>query len=196
MLEKMARSVGIRFRETLTGFKWMGNIASEIENEGHSVVFAFEEALGYMFPDVCHDKDGLTAAAVFLAAEAKWRKTGLSPYTKLQQLFKEYGHHETMNSYFRSPNPETTVALFNSIRSWSFTKGKPLGSFKISRWRDMTEGYDSETINNIPLLPVDRSSQMITVWMDRDIRFTLRGSGTEPKVKRKSAFSTISDPDN
>ncbi|KAN0071832.1 hypothetical protein V8E54_010428 [Elaphomyces granulatus] len=183
MLEKMARSIGIRFRETLTGFKWMGNIAREIENEGHSVIFAFEEAFGYMFPEVCHDKDGLTAAAVFLAAEAKWRKKGLSPYMKLQQLFKEYGHHETMNSYFRSPNPETTVALFNGIRSWSFTKGKPLGSFRISRWRDMTEGYDSETTNNTPLLPMDRGSQMLTIWMDRDIKFTLRGSGTEPKVK-------------
>lgn len=47
----------------------------------------------------------------------------------------------------------------------------------------MTEGYDSETPDKKPILPVDSSSQMLTLWLDRDIKFTLRGSGTEPKVK-------------
>ncbi|KAJ9204188.1 hypothetical protein DTO164E3_1950 [Paecilomyces variotii] len=183
MLEKMALARGLHFEETLTGFKWMGNIARKLENDGFKVPFAFEEALGYMFTEVCYDKDGLTAALVFLAAEAKWRAQGLTPYTKLQQLFKEYGHHETMNSYFRSPNPDTTAALFRNIRNGSFVESRSLGSFRILRWRDMTEGYDSETPDKKPILPVDSSSQMLTLWLDRDIKFTLRGSGTEPKVK-------------
>lgn len=185
MLEKMALSKRLHFEETLTGFKWMGNIARKLENAGYRVPFAFEEALGYMFTEVCYDKDGLTAALVFLAAEAKWRAQGLTPYTKLQQLFKEYGHHETMNSYFRSSNPDTTAVLFHSIRNGSFAQSKTLDSFKILRWRDMTEGYDSGTPDGKPVLPVDSGSQMLTLWLDRDVRFTLRGSGTEPKVKCK-----------
>ncbi|KAL1872492.1 hypothetical protein Plec18167_006610 [Paecilomyces lecythidis] len=185
MLEKMALAKGLHFEETLTGFKWMGNIARKLEKDGFKVPFAFEEALGYMFTEVCYDKDGLTAALVFLAAEAKWRAQGLTPYAKLQQLFKEYGHHETMNSYFRSPNPVTTAALFRSIRNGSFSESKTLGSFKILRWRDMTEGYDSGTPDGKPVLPVDSTSQMLTLWLDRDVKFTLRGSGTEPKVKCK-----------
>ena len=49
----------------------------------------------------------------------------------------------------------------------------------------MTEGYDSATDDNKPTLPVDKGSQMLTLWLDRGVRFTIRGSGTEPKVKSR-----------
>lgn len=185
MLEKMAAAKGIHFQEALTGFKWMANIARDLEGSGYTVPFAFEEALGYMFPSVCYDKDGVTAAMVFLAAEAKWRAQGLTPFGKLRSLFSEFGHHETLNTYFRSPNPDMTMTLFREIRGGRFRTDESLGPFKISRWRDMTEGYDSGTDDNKPTLPIDETSQMLTLWMDRDVRFTFRASGTEPKVKSK-----------
>lgn len=183
MLQKMAVAKGLQFKETLTGFKWMANITRELEQAGLTVPFAFEEALGYMFPSVCYDKDGISAATVFLLAEAKWRSQGLSVYGKLQQLFQEFGHHETLNTYFRSPNPQLTLALFQKIRSGPFRTEKSLGSFRILRWRDMTEGFDSGTADGKPELPIDTSSQMLTLWLDREVRFTFRASGTEPKVK-------------
>jgi phosphoglucomutase len=185
MIEKMCAANGIRFQETLTGFKWMGNIAKELEEDGYEVVFAFEEAIGYMFPKVCYDKDGVTAAAVFLVAEGKWRTQGQTPFNKLEQLFQRYGHHETFNHYFRSPDPTTTATLFEKIRQGPWRKGKKFDPFKILRWRDMTKGYDSDTPDHKPALPIDKGSQMLTLWLDRDVKFTLRASGTEPKVKCK-----------
>ncbi|KAL4819312.1 hypothetical protein BDW67DRAFT_173664 [Aspergillus spinulosporus] len=183
MLEKMAKAKNIYFEESLTGFKWMGNTSRKLEESGYYVTFAFEEALGYMFPEVCYDKDGITAAMIFLSAQARWATQGLTPYTKLQQLFAEFGHHETLNNYFRSPNPETSMALFDAIRAGQFRSEMKLGPFKILRWRDMTEGYDSGTEDKTPQLPADKSSQMLTLWLDRDVRFTIRASGTEAKVK-------------
>jgi hypothetical protein len=38
-----------RFVETLTGFKWLGNVAAQLEGEGYTVLFAYEEAIGFMF---------------------------------------------------------------------------------------------------------------------------------------------------
>ncbi|KAJ5124350.1 Alpha-D-phosphohexomutase alpha/beta/alpha domain I [Penicillium bovifimosum] len=183
MLGKMAAAKGIHFVETLTGFKWMANVARDLENKGKTVWFAYEEALGYMFPSVCYDKDGITAAAVFLAAEAKWRAQGLTAYAKLQQLFREFGHHETLNNYFRSPDPQLTTKLFQGIRGSSALADMQFGRFKILRWRDLTEGYDSSTPDNKPDLPEDPTSQMLTLWLEGGVRFTFRGSGTEPKVK-------------
>jgi phosphoglucomutase len=52
----------------------------------------------------------------------------------------------------------------------------------IKRWRDLTTGYDSDTADNKPLLPIDASAQMITCELE-DVVFTARGSGTEPKIK-------------
>ncbi|PGH19317.1 hypothetical protein AJ80_04070 [Polytolypa hystricis UAMH7299] len=184
MLARMAEVEKFHFQETLTGFKWLGNVARDLECKGYTVPFAFEEALGYMFTPVCYDKDGLTAAMVFLAAKSSWWMEGLTPYAKLQQLYEKYGYHENLNTYFVSPDVSTTTRLFEAIRSQPEEKREAVGPFPISRWRDMTKGFDSGTPDNVPLLPADKTSQMITVWSERgNIRFTLRGSGTEPKVK-------------
>jgi phosphomannomutase len=46
ILEKMAKMEGFEFEETLTGFKWLGNKALELEKHGTHVLLAFEEAIG------------------------------------------------------------------------------------------------------------------------------------------------------
>ena len=74
--------------ETLTGFKWLGNRTIDLEKEGKVTHFAYEEALGYMFPDIVRDKDGITAAVVFLCAYAEWG----SPWAKMQELYQQYGY--------------------------------------------------------------------------------------------------------
>ena len=42
----MASVEGFQFEETLTGFKWMGNRTKELEENGKTVLFAYEEAIG------------------------------------------------------------------------------------------------------------------------------------------------------
>lgn len=44
-------------------------------------------------------------------------------------------------------------------------------------------GYDNSQANNVAILPVNKSIQMITVTFVNGCRATLRTSGTEPKVK-------------
>ena len=56
---------GFRFEETLTGFKWLGNRAIQLREEGYTVLFAYEEAIGFCIGDVVNDKDGVVAASVF-----------------------------------------------------------------------------------------------------------------------------------
>ncbi len=188
MLRQMATIEGFHFVKTLTGFKWLGNVAQRLATEeGYHVPFAFEEALGYMFTDVVHDKDGITAAVVFLAAAAKWMKeSSLTPYQKLQQLYQKYGYFAEANTYLVSASPELTNSIFNDIRrSGPAAETHPthLGSRKILRWRDLTTGFDTATPDNVPALPVDGNSQMITCEVEGGTRFTVRGSGTEPKIK-------------
>lgn len=183
MLASMAEKEGFHFRSTLTGFKWLGNVAQDLRAQGKEPAFAYEEAIGFMFPGVVWDKDGVAAAAVFLSAVQRWKKQGLTPWTKLQQLYATYGHFEDANTYLISPSPAVTNKVFEDIRS-SNAGSRPtkVGEREILRWTDLTRGYDSGTEDNKPLLPVDASAQMITCEL-QDVVFTARGSGTEPKIK-------------
>jgi phosphoglucomutase len=183
MLSALAQKEGFHFTETLTGFKWLGNVARDLEKDGFHVIYAFEEALGYMIPAVCHDKDSIGAAAVFLTAVSHWSAQNLTPYSKLQQLYQHVGYFEDANTYLISPSPATTTAVFTAIRALGNPYPSTIGKRKIQRWRDLTVGYDSKSANNVPDLPADPTAQMITCELEGGAVFTVRGSGTEPKIK-------------
>lgn len=187
MLFLLAEAQGFAAEETLTGFKWLGNRALELEGKGKKACFAYEEALGYMFPDIVYDKDGIAAAVVFLRACKDWPLC--SPWAKLQELYGRYGYFHTINTYWRSPDVTATSAVFDRVRRIGNPYPKLVGRRAVVRWRDLTVGYDSNTDGHAPDLPVSKSSQMITCWLekvdgnDEGIRFTVRASGTEPKIK-------------
>lgn len=187
MLEAMAKAEGFRWVETLTGFKWLGNIAQELAAADHKPVFAFEEALGYMFTDVVWDKDGVCSAVAFLSAASQWSKEGLTPFQRLKQLYNKYGYFAEVNTYLISSSPEITNLVFEKIRRCGVNKRTPhppsLGLRAIVRWRDLTRGFDTATSDNKPELPVDKDIQMITCELEHGVRFTIRASGTEPKIK-------------
>ena len=186
MLSCIGAEEGFSVLETLTGFKWLGNCTLDLHRSERRVHFAYEEALGYMLPGVVLDKDGIAAAVAFLHAVSSWG----SPFAMLQQLYERYGYFETMNTYWKSPNSGLTQQIFGRIRSSGSPAPYSIGNRQVVRWRDLTIGYDTATENHIPELPVSSDSQMITCWLsatsgDHGVRFTVRASGTEPKIKSK-----------
>lgn len=187
LMKNLAELHGATYFDTLTGFKWIGNKAIDLEAKGYTVPFAFEEALGYMFP-VVHDKDGISAAAMFLLLVKKYHiKSGQDVLNLLEIIYKKTGYFEEHNDYYIAPSPEITKQVFDFVRSNQVSKTH-VGDFEVKGWRDLTIGYDSQTADHKPTLPVSASSQMITVCLEGTTpglkcRFTARGSGTEPKLK-------------
>ena len=83
----LALSYCFASQETLTGFKWMGNRAHELLQQGDDVLFAYEEAIGFMFGTTVLDKDGISAAAV-MAEYAIWLYSqGKTFSTHLEELY-------------------------------------------------------------------------------------------------------------
>lgn len=192
ILQAIARKEGFNFIETLTGFKWMGNTADELLHKGKHVLFAFEEAIGYMCGSTVLDKDGVTAAAVVaeLVNYLYSNQTTLSQ--QLQIIYKRYGYHLNHNSYFLCHDADTIKAMFERLRNFDGAGGYPTkcGEFEIVHVRDLTVGYDSETEDQKPTLPSSKSSQMITFKFANGCVATLRTSGTEPKIKYYTELRT------
>lgn len=183
MIRALAQKHGFAYEETLTGFKWLGNVACEAKKQGKLPLFAFEEAIGYMIGDACWDKDGVRAAAVFAEMAAALYEKGSSVAQELKRLQLELGYYPTNNRYFFCYDPAKLPIIFGEIRN----EGKyatHCGRFEISSIRDLTApGYDSSSPNLKPSMPVSSGTQMITFTFTNGGVATLRGSGTEPKLK-------------
>jgi phosphoglucomutase/phosphopentomutase len=76
-------------QETLTGFKWMGSKTAELQAQGKRVLFAFEEAIGFMCGTAVLDKDGISAGIRVAEMAAFLGSNGMSLRDKLDELFKE-----------------------------------------------------------------------------------------------------------
>ncbi|KAL9114623.1 MAG: hypothetical protein Q9227_001301 [Pyrenula ochraceoflavens] len=173
------------FEQTLTGFKWIGNKAYQLLRQGRDPVFGYEEALGYMFPAVSYDKDGIAAASLFLFAQRQWSLQGMTPYEKLLDLYRTYGWFDSINTYFVASTPIVTKEFFDSIRRSDELKSLKLGHFFITRWRDVTNGL---SFGEWRFQFTDPGSQMLSFdvsdsELEGNVLFTLRASGTEPKMK-------------
>ncbi|BGP44057.1 hypothetical protein JCM10449v2_008114 [Rhodotorula kratochvilovae] len=207
MLESMAKKEGFQFRETLTGFKWLGNEMQKLEAEGLSPLFAYEEAIGFASGSTIRDKDGVTALAMFCEMATVLARFGKPLSVHLDSLYWEYGFHATSNSYFISRDPAVTNRIFSILRFGnpdtdsstvspaSLALPTSLGGFTLTSVRDLTVGYDSSNPPSFtPALPIDRSAHMISFALgstdedaaDKDgveVVGTVRTSGTEPKIK-------------
>ncbi|KAL5011630.1 hypothetical protein ScPMuIL_010181 [Solemya velum] len=185
ILRTIAQAEGFHFEETLTGFKWMGNKTDELMKQGKTVLFAFEEAIGYMCGTSVLDKDGVSAAAVAAELCSYLYQQNLTLNQQLDKIYAKYGYHLSSNSYFLCHDPKTIEQMFAEIRNYQGTGKYPesCGPYKIRDVRDLTVGYDSSQPNNKPVLPVSKSSQMMTFTFENGCVATIRTSGTEPKIK-------------
>lgn len=118
MLRAMAKAEGFNFIETLTGFKWMGNKSFELINEGKTVLFAFEEAIGFMFAPTVLDKDGVSAACHLATLSAYLNANNQTLFGQLNELYERYGYHYTNNSYYLCYEQEIIEKIFERIRNF------------------------------------------------------------------------------
>ena len=187
MLACIGRAEGFSVEETLTGFKWIGSQALSAEQTGRSVLFGYEEAMGYMNPRIAYDKDGVSAALLFLEACSAW---SLSPYEMLESLYQKYGWWKTLNTHWRSPALALTKTILSRIQQ------NPIADLSahcdpdlaIKRVRDLAKGTDTGTEDGKSHLPSTPDEPMITLWLEGEglqesARCTIRASGTEAKIK-------------
>ncbi|XP_036354911.1 LOW QUALITY PROTEIN: phosphoglucomutase-2-like [Octopus sinensis] len=132
-------------QETLTGFKWIGNTCNELNRQNNSVLFAYEEAIGYMCNPYIPDKDGISAAVLIAQLTGYLTAHQKNPFlsTLLERLYRKYGRHLTRNSYFVSPSPQTTLRVFDRLRNYDGPYPTFCGEFQVKNVRDLTTGFDN-----------------------------------------------------
>ncbi|KAF4604010.1 phosphohexose mutase family protein [Pleurotus pulmonarius] len=201
MIEAMAHAEGFKFAECLTGFKFIGNTALTLVEQGFEVPFGYEEAIGYMFGPQIRDKDGVAATVSFAELVTSLQREGETASSYISKLYERYGYFKTSNSYFICDDPSKINEIFTRIRSYptassSNTAASPthidatypseIAGLKVTSIVDLTTGYDSTNAPSFkPRLPLS-SGHMIQFRAGNDevkIVLTTRTSGTEPKIK-------------
>ena len=149
----------------------------------------YEEALGYCCSNIHFDKDGITAAAVFMDLLSTLTARNMTITDYLNELYSEFGFFMSRNSYIRCEDKDIIRNIFARLRS-GFEGGyvSKCGNTSVRRIRDVTMGYDSAP-SGVSQLPRTPDSEMIMFSFDNGVSVIFRTSGTEPKIKYYSEIA-------
>jgi phosphomannomutase len=185
-LGRIAASLGVRYAETLTGFKWIANRAMELERDPDApcdFVFGYEEALGYCVGDVVRDKDGISAALLAAEVVAVLRERGRTVQEELDAIARRWG-------VFASSQVNVTRKGVSGIASLRAMMARLRGSpprrvgddevVAVSDYEARTR-TDSRT-RGVTALTLPKSN-VLALELASGARIIARPSGTEPKAK-------------
>ena len=158
-LAEIAKKYGFDSEETLTGFKYIGKV--------NGLLFGFEEALGYLVdPDKVRDKDGISAAIVFLDLVRSLKKEGKTLADYAADFTKEFGAYVSGQISIRVSDLSEIGKLMSALRH---NPPVEVGGFKVATFLDHTK--------------TDRQSDILVFVLENGSRLIARPSGTEPKIK-------------
>ena len=162
MLQSIAAAAGIEYRQTLTGFKWIGRIPG--------LIYGYEEALGYCVdPQTVKDKDGISAALLVIEMASHLKSEGRTLQSALDDLAIEHGVFATDQVSARVNNLADIPRIMNQLRS---NPPSTIGGIAVDEFIDLELGSPD-------LPPTDG----LLFRLAGGARVIVRPSGTEPKVK-------------
>ena len=162
LIESIAKKHKVQVKTTLTGFKYIGEAITALEDE-KKFVFGFEESNGYLIGSYCRDKDGIGAAmtAVEMAVYYKNILAGLD------KIYRKFGYcsSSTFNYEDNETGGEARIAeIMAMLRAGEATFD--------AEAQDYINGGD-----NLPAADILKYR-----FNDGSIVY-IRPSGTEPKLK-------------
>ncbi len=180
LLKKIATQHGALCGETLTGFKWLANLA--LAHDG-PFVLGFEEALGYSIGDVVRDKDGLSATLVLMDLASNLKARGLTLWDALDRLDARHGAHRSKQAAIKLEGPAGARAIEGVMTMLRRKPPTEIAGSAVVYMRDLQSriGIDCKTgASTTVMLP---PSNVMEFSLGDGSRILARPSGTEPKIK-------------
>jgi phosphoglucomutase len=182
LLREIATDFNITCYDVLTGFKYIGEIIRQKEQEG-TFVGGGEESYGYLVGDFVRDKDAVSACCLIAEMAAFFKSRNQNLHDALLEIYEQFGFYKQKAA---SLTQKGVAGAFEIKRMMLNFREKPpeyICNLKLVRFIDYLTGkiINTETGNNSDTqLP---QSDVLQFILEDNTKITIRPSGTEPKIK-------------
>lgn len=169
----IADKYGVKTFETLTGFKYICELPNiwDKTNE-YEFVFGYEESIGYTYGDLVRDKDAIVSTMLIAEMAAYYKKQGKSLLEVLEDIYKEFGYYRERLISIVLEGLEGSRRIERIMDDFRKKPLEKIGDLELSKTIDYL--YD-ETGNS--------KSNVLKYYLEDGSWYTVRPSGTEPKIK-------------
>lgn len=184
MAPALYRKAGLRVvNNLLVGFKW---IAQAIDATGpEDFLFGFEESHGYLKGTYARDKDATVAALLFAEMAATLKARGQTVLEYLDSLYLQVGHYGQAAFNLTLTGRDGAALIQKIMTSFRMKPPAQVAGLNVVRVDDYHRHVSMILKPEASERPLpEPSGDLLMFELDApDVRFAVRPSGTEPKIK-------------
>ncbi len=185
LIQAVADKYGAEVRNTLTGFKYIGEIITELDEAGEAdrYVVGMEESYGYLSGTHARDKDAVVASTMIVEMAAYYKSLGKNLVEVMEDLYAEHGMYinNLINIGFEgSSGMEKMKNIMDSLRN---NPPKTIGGLEVTEVSDYLTSVSRKTATGEESPITLPKSNVLQYKLPGGSSAIIRPSGTEPKIK-------------
>ena len=184
LAEVIAKKYHCTFKNLLTGFKYIGELITNLEAEGRAddFVMGFEESYGYLAGTHARDKDAVVASMLICEMAAFYKTKGMNLVDVMNSLYDEFGYYANMVQSYTfegAAGMEKMAGIMDGLRADApaAIAGKKVTA--VSDYKTSKTVYADGTEKAIEL----PKSNVLAYALEGGNKVIVRPRGTEPKIK-------------
>ena len=174
MVDALAAKYGFELRRCLTGFKYIGDIITELADAGQAdrFIFGFEESYGYLSGDHVRDKDAVNASLLICQMAQSYKLQGKNLADAMRDLYTEHRYWLNRTVSVSYPGAEGAVAMAAIMERLRAEAPNEVAGLVVEGILDYEDAGTGLPPANVVELRLAGGNKAI-----------VRPSGTEPKIK-------------
>lgn len=185
LAEEIAKRYGCEFKNLLTGFKYIGELITNLEAQGKvgDFIMGFEESYGYLAGTHARDKDAVVGSMLICEMAAYYKSQGKTLLEVMDDIYKEFGYYcNTVKSYEfdGAAGMKKMKKIMDDLR---VNPPKDLAGAEITYTADYETGVEKDLENGTEKETGLPKSNVLAYKAKGGSGLIVRPSGTEPKIK-------------
>lgn len=184
LAEVIAKKYNCTFKNLLTGFKYIGELITNLEKEGRAsdFVMGFEESYGYLAGTHARDKDAVVASMLICEMAAYYKTKNMNLVDVMNSLYDKFGYYcnEVKSYTFEgAQGMEKMAQIMDTLRQ---NPPKTIGDFIVTAVSDYKTSKITFTDGKEEKIELPKSN-VLAFALENGNKVIVRPSGTEPKIK-------------
>ena len=184
LAEVIAKKYNCTFKNLLTGFKYIGELITNLEKEGRAsdFVMGFEESYGYLAGTHARDKDAVVASMLICEMAAYYKTKNMNLVDVMNSLYDKFGYYcnEVKSYTFEgAQGMEKMAQIMDTLRQ---NPPKTIGGFIVTAVSDYKTSKITFTDGKEEKIELPKSN-VLAFALENGNKVIVRPSGTEPKIK-------------
>ena len=182
LIEQIAKAKNVTFYNTLTGFKYIGELMTRLESQ-QTFIGGGEESYGYLVGELVRDKDAIVSGAFIAEMTAYYKDKGSSLFEALLDTYVQYGFYKEKLISLTKKGKTGAEEIKEMMEKYRTNPPATLGGSKVTTLKDYEKGLETDLLaNKTSKLDFPTSDVLQFITEDGSI-ISARPSGTEPKIK-------------